>query len=104
MHVFGEAIDHHQDNRFLARLRESLDEVHVYVLPHRSGDVEWLEEAGRVQVLSLVSLANRATTNEVADEAAVVQRKECGAQSMKSLLDTLMAHAMCLEQEGRPGR
>jgi hypothetical protein len=56
-----------------------------------------LEEAGRVQVLSLVALENCALTDEVADEAVVVRHEERGAQLMKSLLDTLMAHVMGLE-------
>jgi hypothetical protein len=47
-------------------------------------------------VLSLVALAKQAPANEVADEAAVVWHEEHGAQLMKSLLDTLMAHAMGL--------
>jgi hypothetical protein len=75
VHVFGEPIDHGQDNRFPARLRESLDEVHGYVLPHRSGNVERLKDTGRVEVLSLMALANRAPANEVVDEAIVVRVK-----------------------------
>jgi hypothetical protein len=49
------------------------------------------------------SLANRTPANEVTDKAAIVRREERGMQSMKSFLDTLMAHAMGLEQEWRPG-
>jgi hypothetical protein len=95
--IFGEAIDHCQDYQFPVRLQKSFNEVHGSVLPYHCGNVEWLEEAGRVQVLSLMALANRALADEVADEAVIVRHEERGAQLMKSLLDTLMAHVMGLE-------
>jgi hypothetical protein len=95
--IFGEAIDHCQDYQFPVRLQKSFNEVHGSVLPYHCGNVEWLEEAGRVQVLGLMALANRALADEVADEVVIVRHEERGAQLMKSLLDTLMAHVMGLE-------
>jgi hypothetical protein len=84
MRIFGEAIDHRQDHGFPTRLRKSLNEVHGDVLPDRSGNVERLKEPDRVQLFSLVALANRAPADEVVDEAAVVRREECGALPVQS--------------------
>jgi hypothetical protein len=96
VHVFGEVVNHCQDDGLPACLQEALDEVHGDVLPYRGGDVERLEEASQVEVLRLLALADRAPANEFTDEAAVVHSEEHGSQQMKHLLGTLMANAMGL--------
>ena len=59
VHVLGEPVDDGEDDQFPANVRETLDEVHGYIRPHRARNVEGLQKSGRVQVFRLVALGGR---------------------------------------------
>jgi hypothetical protein len=56
-----------------------------------------------VQVLCLVALIDRAPLDELTNPTCILWPEEGTTQPMKRLLDTLMAHAMGVLQNGRPG-
>jgi hypothetical protein len=88
--VLGEAINHRQDHRFAYHLWQAFDEVDGDVRPHLGGDLEWLQEAGRLARFSLVTLAHGARTNPGLDQGPVAGNVEVRAQAMQGFLDPFM--------------
>jgi hypothetical protein len=70
--VLGQAIDHRQDHRLAAHLWESFHEVHRDVLPNLQRHGQWLQQAGRMQVLCFMSLAGGAALDEPSRGARLV--------------------------------
>ena len=98
--VLGEAIDHRQDDRLAADLGKPLDEVHRDIRPHLGRHGEGLQQADRLHCLRLVSLAHRARTHEILDEAAVAWDEEIRPQVMES---SALLHDWLSGPGGAPG-
>jgi hypothetical protein len=60
-----------------------------------------LEQSRQMEVLCLIALADRATSNELPHQLGVLRRVG-GAQSLERLLDALLANAMGVLQNGCP--
>jgi hypothetical protein len=76
--IFQKSVHHRQDDRLVADLGETLDEVKCDVAPYVGRYCQRLQEAGRMKVSCLVALAHRAAADEVVNQA-VVARREGGA-------------------------
>jgi hypothetical protein len=88
--VLGEAIDHREDDRFVAHLRQPLDEVHGDVGPHLGRHLEGLQQPRRLQGLCLVPLARCARSHPISHQGAVARNIELGAEAMEGFLNALM--------------
>lgn len=80
--VFGEAVDHSEDDKLAADFPEALDEVHRNIRPHLSWNVEGLQQASGLQRLRLVALACAARAHPILDKGAVTRDVEVGTESM----------------------
>jgi hypothetical protein len=88
--VLGEAIDHREDDRFAAHLRQPLDEVHGDVGPHLGRHLEGLQQPHRLQGLCLVLLACCARPHPISHQGAVARNVELNAEAMEGFLNSLM--------------
>jgi hypothetical protein len=88
--VLGEAIDHREDDRFAAHLRQPLDEVHGDVGPHLGRHLEGLQQPRWLQGLCLVPLARCARPHPISHQGAVARNVELGAEAMEGFLNALM--------------
>jgi len=88
--ILREAVHHGEDDGLATNLGQRLDEVHADILPDRRWHRQRLQEASRVEVFDLVSLADDAGTNEVLDGSMRVRHVEVAAQSMEGALDAFM--------------
>jgi hypothetical protein len=102
--VFRKSVHHRQDDRFAADLGKTFHEIERNVAPYAKWYRQWLQEAGRVKLASLVPLAYCTAADEVMDQAVVAWREERGAELLQSFLPALMAHAMGLFEHQWPGR
>jgi hypothetical protein len=78
----GKAIDHHEDYEFSIDVQEAFHKIHSDVQPNRRQNVQRLEEASRVQLLALVSLASGACPDVVLNQPTHTWCMEVPAETM----------------------
>ena len=77
--VLGKAVHHGEDHALAVHLGKAFNKVDRNVRPDLCGDIERLQEPGRVQGLHFVLLACWAGADEVPDHDAVVIHGEVAA-------------------------
>ena len=80
--IFGEAVDHRQNDRLAIDLGQALDEIHGDVGPYLGRHVEGLQQTSRLQRLRLVPLTSVARPNEVLDEGTITVNEEITTETM----------------------
>jgi len=75
-----EPIHHCQDHHLAVHLGKSLNEVHGHIRPDRRRDPQWLKKASRVEMLTLVTLANGARPNEVLNHHTIIGKMKISPQ------------------------
>ena len=76
MRVLGEAIHHGEHQRFATGTRKPLHKIHRDVRPDRAWHFQWLQQPGRMKVLSFVALADRTALDVVTHQPRSVGLKK----------------------------
>jgi hypothetical protein len=91
----GEQVNDREEHRLVIDMRQALDEVRGQAGPHHAGQVQGLKEAGRLQLLHLVVLADAALMDKVLDSRADCQHEEVSSEAVESFLNALVTGPMC---------
>jgi hypothetical protein len=92
VHVLGELVNHTQDDTLTIDVEKTFDEVHCHVSPHDGWHIDELQQAYRMDLLWIVSLASGARSHEVLNHHLCSCHVEVEVQTMQGIGDALMAH------------
>ena len=84
-------VDDREDHRLPIDTGQGFHEVEADVRPDDGGDRQWHEEAGRVEVLGLVSLTSGTCPHKVLHKTPHVGEVEVAAEAVHGALHTLVA-------------
>jgi len=94
MTIFTESVHHRQDDGLPAHTRKSLHEVEADVRPDPGWNRQGQQQAGRLEVLGLETLASSAGAHEVPDVPTHLGKVEVTPEAVERALDSFVAILM----------